>query len=167
MKILIGGITGSGKSSVANILKERGADCIDDSFDHELSYWANKQTGERMPDPVDFSQPLDWKWDEKYLQRRLEKAADQNIFIFGNSANQSSFYHLFDRLFVLMASNETIKRRIRARTDNSFGKTAGELAWVLQENERLTSELQAAGAIAIDASQPLDTVLGEILSYVD
>lgn len=167
MRIFVGGITGSGKSTVAGVLKERGLICLDDSFDQNLSYWANKQTGERAPEPVDFSQPLDWNLDGQYLQEQFESAGNQIILIFDNAANQSSYYHLFDRLLALVADNKTIEYRIRNRVGNSFGKDPDELAWVLKENERLTRELRSVGALAIDANKPVEKVVNQTLSHVN
>lgn len=164
MKIFVGGISGSGKSTLAGHLRNGGLHCVDDAFTPELSYWANKTTGERVPEPVDFNRPLDWKWDERTVRSLLGAAANRDLIICGNAANQHKFYSLFDRLYVLVADNDTLRRRLLGRTTNSFGKQPDELAWVLGENERLTHELLVAGAQAIDATQPEDAVVNDFLA---
>ncbi len=164
MKIFVGGITGSGKSTLAGKLIERGFRCMDDQYDEDLSYWADKATGKRVPEPIDFTRSLDWLLDRKVIERALGASASRHIFIFANAANQANFYPLFDTLRVLTADNETIRQRILTRANNSFGKKPSELNWVLKENQRLTDELLSAGAEVINTTRPVDQVAQDLLA---
>lgn len=163
MKVFVGGVTGVGKSTLARNLKAAGYNAIDADYEGDISYWADKATGERLPEPVDFSRPRDWKWDGNALARTLGSAVGGHIFILGNAFNQSEFYDSFDVLRVLIADNDTLRRRILARTDNHFGKKPGEMAWVLQQNEVITADLLAAGATAIDATAEPGAVMQTLL----
>jgi thymidylate kinase len=67
-------------------------------------------------------------------------------------------------VFALVADRDTLERRIAARTGNEFGKQPGELAEILRWHEDYARTYREFGAVVVDASRSLDTVVDEILA---
>ena len=57
----------------------------------------------------------------------------------------------------------TLKRRITAR-DNKFGKAPEELAAILGWHADYEEIYRGFGAVVIDATRPLEQVVGEVLA---
>jgi gluconate kinase len=74
------------------------------------------------------------------------------------SYDQYQYYSLFDQIILLEADAATIRQRLKSRTNASFGKQAAELKFILSHLDDLQSTALAAGAVAIDATRPLETV---------
>jgi hypothetical protein len=65
---------------------------------------------------------------------------------------------------VLVVDTDTLRHRLLSRTGNDYGKHPGELAGILSYHPMLERELLSApGAVAIDATKPLDAVVNEII----
>jgi hypothetical protein len=70
----------------------------------------------------------------------------------------------FVKVFNLRIDDDTMRRRLRERTNNDFGKQPEELELMLRLNR---SDEKPAGAIDVDATQPLDDVVDELLRLAD
>jgi dephospho-CoA kinase len=165
MKYLITGVAGTGKSSVAKALQAMGYAAYD--ADAGFSYYANKNSGEKVVRPANPS--LDWYdkhervFDENVLNNLFKKHSSELLFICSITANQSKFYPVFNKIFLLKAPDETIIKRLETRTNNHFGKHPLELQRVITRHEEFDEELLRAGAIAIDSTQPIEDVVEQIL----
>ena len=82
------------------------------------------------------------------------------LFVCGSSGNRDRFLPYFTKVFNLRIDDETMRRRLQERTNNDFGKEPEELELMLRLNR---SDEKPAGAIDIDATQPLDQVVDEVL----
>jgi hypothetical protein len=81
-----------------------------------------------------------------------------------NSLQPSQVYSLFEAIFVLVVDKGTLRHRLLSRTENDYGKHPDELAGILSYHPMLERELLSApGAVAIDATKPLDAVVNEII----
>lgn len=76
-------------------------------------------------------------------------------------------WHLFDKVFSLIIDADTIRHRIKHRTNNEFGKSSEELEHILDWHSGYTEVYTKFGAVLIDATKPLDEVVDEILSQVE
>ncbi|MBX4201913.1 AAA family ATPase [Candidatus Saccharibacteria bacterium] len=166
MKYLITGVAGSGKTSLAAELRKRGIAAYD--TEEGFSYYADKQTGERVVRPHEPTQEWYDKhhrvFDEHVLMNLIKKHANEPLYICSITANQSKFYPLFDKLFLLTAPDEVITHRLGTRTNNYFGRHPLDLARVIGRHEQFDEELKADGAIIIDSTQPIEAVADEILA---
>jgi hypothetical protein len=54
----------------------------------------------------------------------------------------------------------------RHGTDNYFGKSSSEFAWIVDQNKIIVNDVSEAGGIIINAGQPLDKVVDDILNEV-
>jgi dephospho-CoA kinase len=169
MKYLITGVAGTGKSTVAQELRQRGYAAYD--TEEGFSYYIDKQTGERCAYPKQPSQ--EWYdrhervFDEKILLNLFKKHAGEPLFISSITANQAKFYPQFDKIFLLTTSDELITHRLGTRTNNYFGKHPLDLQRVIGRHQQFDDELLALGAISIDASLPIEAMADKILSYIN
>jgi broad-specificity NMP kinase len=174
MRVLIVGTSGSGKSAVCKELKARGYDAIETDTDIfnalSIAYFRDKQSGEGVhmpwPPPKNWHDENDWVWRVDILDQRLQASDKSHVFACGDSRNKNETFKLFDKIFLLKADDKTLRQRILTRGDNYFGKAEDEFAWIIEQNNSLPQEVEAAGGIMIDATQPLIKVVDDILKLV-
>ncbi|SEJ05238.1 shikimate kinase [Deinococcus reticulitermitis] len=118
-RVLITGMSGTGKSTVLRLLGERGFDTVstDDG-------WCEWQTSPGETEPG-------WIWHEDRMRALLRAPRDRPLFVDGTVSNQGKFYPLFDHVVLLSAPAQTILERVRTRTTNPYGKTAAEQSEIL------------------------------------
>ena len=86
------------------------------------------------------------------------------LFVCGSSRNRDHFLPYFTKVFNLRIDDETMRRRLQERTDNEFGKQPEDVEIMLKLNPR---DEKPAGAIDVDATQPLNQVVDELLRLAD
>ena len=103
-------------------------------------------------------------WDVEKVRRLAENRDDEATFFCGGSRNLRQFIDFFDEIFILDIDAETLNRRLDSRTDDDWGKRMSERELVLRLHA--TKEDTPSSGIVIDATQPLVSVVDEILSHV-
>ncbi len=136
---LVEGLSGAGKSSVYEELIQRGYKAV--TTDRAWKYRNDL-------------------WDEQKALSELENPEPDVLFVCGSSRNRDRFLPYFAEVFNLRIDDDTMRRRLRERTNNDFGKQPEELELMLTLNR---SGARPAGAIDIDATQPLRQVVDELL----
>jgi len=168
MNYLITGVAGTGKSTAAKELRKRGYAAYD--TEEGFSYYVDKQTGERTARPHEPSEAWYEKhervFDEKVLENLLKKHASEPLFICSITANQSKFYPIFAKIFLLTTDDELISHRLQTRRGNDFGKHPLDLKRVITRHAAFDEELMENGAVAIDASKPIERMVDDILSHI-
>ena len=170
---LIEGVSGPGKTSVAEELQRRGYHVI--HGDRELKYRGDPKTGEPLNEPVHESERDRAVWHQEHHLWDLAKVksviADHSnaiSFFCGGSRNFSTFIHLVDGVFVLEVGDlDTLYRRLDervARDPTDWGGKPEEKELVARLHR--TKEDIPSGGIVIDATQPLVSVVDEILRHV-
>lgn len=174
--IYITGMSGSGKSSVLRELEALGYATY--GVD-ELGYadWVDRQTGEIIPfsndeDSVDIHEwYIKHRWvlsKDRIGQLKKQVDADDKLaFLGGMSEGIDEVWRYFDKVFLLTTDIETIQERIANRTDNDFGKAPDEMAEIISALEPYETKCKKLGAISIDATQPLENVVDEILPQLE
>jgi len=145
---LVEGLSGAGKSSVYEELIRRGYMAI--STDRAWKYRADPDTGSL--------------WDPEKVVGELESPEPDVLFVCGSSRNRDLFLPYFTKIFNLRIDDDTMRRRLHERTNNDFGKQPEEAELMLTRNR---SDEKPAGAIDVDATQPLDQVVDEVLRLAD
>ena len=136
---LVDGLSGAGKSSVYEELIQRGYKAI--STDRAWKY------GNAM-------------WDQQKAVSELESPDPDVLFVCGSSRNRDRFLPYFTKVFNLRIDDDTMRRRLAERTNNEFGKQPEEVELMLTLNR---SDEKLAGAVDVDATQPLRQVVDELL----
>jgi thymidylate kinase len=101
-----------------------------------------------------------WMCDIPQLETLLKE--NEHVVAAGLSSNQEEYIKLFDTVFVLHASPETVLSRIEARTDNPYGKHPAEQERLLGWHKSFEAEMVGKGAIPLDAERPLEEVVADI-----
>jgi shikimate kinase len=153
---LIEGLSGTGKTSVAEELERRGFHVV--HGDRALAYRGDPETGE----PTESYGHEYHIWNVEKVKTLAADPTHPVTFFCGGSRNFSKFIHLFDEVFVLEVDIETLNRRLDARPDEEWGGgVAVERARIVQWHEMKADV--PANATAFDATAPLDRVVDEIL----
>jgi len=166
--VRVTGVSGTGKSSVCEGLRQRGHRAVDADGDG-YSRWADRRSGRLVadpPDPVPAGR-LDryaWRIDVERVRALATGAPATVTFLCGSVENEHDVWDCFDRVVCLVADDETIIHRLATRTTNAFGKHPEELAATLGWNQVMESRYRAAGAAIVDATRPLADVVDDVLT---
>lgn len=148
-RILITGMSATGKSSVLGAIAARGYKTVDTDY----GGWTVRAGDE-------------WLWREDRITTLLATEDAELLFVSGTVRNQSTFYRRFDHVVLLSAPAEVMRERLRTRANNPYGKDPYELAEILEFKRTVEPALRRAADLEIDTSVPLDQVVAKILSVV-
>jgi len=152
-RVLLTGMSGTGKSTVMTELAARGYKAVD-TDDGDWHVWADV-AGE--PDRV---------WREDRIRELLLSEDVDVLFVSGTASNQVEFYPWFDHVVLLSAPVPVIVERLARRTNNPYGKRPDELARVLGHVETIEPLLRRGATLEVDTSVPLQEVVEAILRLV-
>ena len=149
-KVLVTGMSGTGKSTALQILAQRGHRVVDTDTD-QWSHWVSSPDGSP-----------DWIWREEAINRLLASPQHGHLFVAGCKTNQGKFYRQFDHIALLSAPAEVLLARISARDSNPYGKRPEERALILHYLAEVEPRLRATATIEIDASAPISQVVQQL-----
>src|SRR5919201_1383352 len=153
-RVLITGLSGTGKSSLISELASRGYKAVDTDRNRE---W------EERPDS---GGGLGWLWREDRIKALLETEDAEILFVSACVENQGKFYPLFDDIVLLSVPPELTIERLARRTNNPYGKRPEEAAEVLAYKATVEPLLRKSATIEIDASRPLSEVVEALISTI-
>jgi dephospho-CoA kinase len=145
-KVLVTGMSGTGKSTVLRVLALRGHRTVDTDTD-EWSHWVT------LPDGS-----ADWIWREDAVGALLAGHRRGHLFVAGCKTNQGRLYPRFDHVVLLSAPAEIILARIAQRAGNPYGKDPAERAEILRNLADVEPRLRATASAEIDATAPVAEV---------
>ena len=147
-KILVTGMSGTGKSTALAELRRRRFDVVD--TDHPgWTKWSDEDGG--------------YVWDEDRIAKLLAPRREATLYVSGTVSNQGRFYRQFDAVVLLSAPAEVLLRRIESRTSNAYGKAAEERDLILAQLAEVEPLLRARCTHEIDATQPIEDVVAELV----
>lgn len=153
-KVLVTGMSGTGKSSALAELDRRGYRVVE-TDDPGWSEWVESS------DEVDGGE---WLWVEDRMAGLLLVDDDRTLFVQGCVRNQGKFYDRFDAIVLLSAPAEVILDRIASRTTNDWGKSPAERALILHQLATVEPLLRAGCTHELDASRPLAEVVADLIA---
>ena len=160
-RILVTGMSGTGKSTVIGELAVRGYKAVDTDTD-EYSEWV-----EVVGDTSALGSPAwgarDWMWREDRIQALLATEDADVLFVSGCATNMGRFLPQFDHVVLLSAPADVLVERLATRTSNSYGKDPDEVTRVLELVETVEPLLRRAADHEIDASAPHAEVVAALL----
>ncbi|MGH3267382.1 MAG: AAA family ATPase [Trebonia sp.] len=149
-KVLVTGMSGTGKSAALQALSERGHQVVDTDTD-QWSHWVTSPDGSP-----------DWIWREDAIAALLATHLHGCLFVAGCKTNQGKFYPQFDHIALLSAPAAVLLARIAARTSNPYGKHPTERALILRDIAEVEPLLRATATIEIDATAPLSQIARQL-----
>ncbi len=153
-KVLVTGMSGTGKSSALTELGLRGYHVVD-TDDQGWTEWVT------APQEVGGGE---WLWLEDRMTALLDLDDDPTLFVQGCVRNQGKFYNRFDAIVLLSAPAEVLLDRIASRTTNDYGKAPAERDLILHHLETVEPLLRAGSTHELDASRPLDEVVADLIA---
>ena len=119
-KVLVTGMSGTGKSSALAELGRRGYRVVD-TDDPGWTEWVTS------PEEVGGGE---WLWVEDRMAELL-RLNSGTLFVQGCVRNQAKFYDRFDAVVLLSAPERVILDRIADRTTNDYGKAPADRELIL------------------------------------
>jgi len=151
-RLLITGMSGTGKSSVLVVLQHRGYEVVETDVDDWCVWGA-------LPG----SEDAGWLWREDRMAELLERPRSRPLVVSGCVANQGTFYPRFEQVVLLSAPAEVILARVAGRTTNPYGKTPEERADILGFLRDVEPLLRRGADVEFDTSRRTVTELAEAL----
>lgn len=164
---LIEGVSGAGKTAVAEELQRRGYHVI--HGDRVLAYVGDPETGDPLDSPehrclADSVEWLNkhWIWPVDKVRALIADQRNAETFFCGGSRNFHLFIDLFDGVFVLDVDIDTLNQRLAGRPEDEFGGRPAERELIARLHA--TKEAIPNNALSIDATAPVSAVVDGILA---
>lgn len=141
-RILITGMSGTGKSTVLDILAGRGYGTVE-----------TDEPGWCIPEDGDYSRhDREWIWDEPHIASLLKDHVDKHLFVSGCRPNQGRFYPQFDHIVVFRAPLDVMLQRVSQRSNNPFGHNPVERTAIIDDTEAVEPLLIRGADLVINTS---------------
>jgi shikimate kinase len=140
VRILITGMSGTGKTTLLDELSRRGHHTVDTDY----GTWTR----------------ADGTWDEDQMGRLLDDHKD--VVVSGTVENQGRFYDRFDHVILLSAPLEVILQRVTTRTTNPYGRTAEQQAEIRRYVETVEPLLRRGASLVLDTREPVAALADRI-----
>ena len=149
-RVLLTGMSGTGKSTVVRELVARGYRAVDtdDGF------------SEAQPDGRQL-------WREDAIEALLTTEDADVLFVAGCEENQVKFHPRFDHIVLLSAPLETLIERLAARADNPYGKDPEEVRRFLEDVETVEPLLRRVAHHEVWTTAPVQDVVATVIRLVD
>jgi adenylate kinase family enzyme len=154
-KILITGMSGTGKSSALLELEKRGHRIVDTDSD-EWCEWVTETNPDGQPE-------RDWVWREDRMTALLEGHRSGHLFVAGCKSNQGKFYPQFDAVILFSVPASILFERIAARDNNQYGKNPEERALIEEHIKNVEPLLRRGATAEIRTDRPLEEVVNDLL----
>ena len=141
-------MSGTGKSSALERLRERGFEVVD-TDEPGWSEWSDAEDG--------------YVWAEERIGELLARERETALFVCGTVSNQGRFYPSFDAVVLLSAPASVLLERIARRTTNDYGKSPEQRELILRHVAEVEPLLRATCTHELDASRPLAEVVEELV----
>ena len=146
-RVLVTGMSGTGKSSALAALERLGFQVID-TDDPGWTEWSDHEGG--------------YVWREDRIADLLARDDGPSLYVSGTVSNQGRFYPRFDAVVLLSAPPDVILTRIANRTTNPYGKTAEQRELIIHHLAEVEPLLRRSCTHEIDATQPLSAVVDQL-----
>jgi shikimate kinase len=148
-RILVTGMSGTGKSTALAELARRGFAVVD-TDEGGWTEWSDVDDG--------------YVWREDRIAALLATEGGPTLYVSGTVSNQGRFYRCFDAVVLLSAPAEVLLRRTATRTTNDYGKGDDDRDLILRHLAEIEPLLRATCTHEVDATQPVETVVDRLVA---
>ena len=146
-RVLVTGMSGTGKSSALSALGRLGFQVVD-TDEPGWTEWSEHEGG--------------YVWREEPIAELLARDDGPSLYVSGTVSNQGRFYGRFDAVVLLSAPAKVLLTRIGNRTTNPFGKSPEDRETILRDLAEVEPLLRRTCTHEIDATQPLTTIVEQL-----
>jgi len=170
VNVLVTGIAGTGKTALCKEFRRRGYKAFSIEDIPGLFQMIDKRTGKPFHDYDNYDMEkvknADWVCDKQKLEKLIKEneSRESPVFYCGTASNILDLLSLFGKFFLLVASKETLRKRLSTRTSNNFGRTKEVQDWVFSWKDWWENMIKEKGAMVVNADRPLQKIAEEILS---
>jgi shikimate kinase len=132
-RILLTGMSGTGKTTVLDELSRRGHLTVDTDYN-----------GWTQPDGL---------WDEQRMNQLLAQHSD--VIVSGTVENQGHFYDRFEHIVLLSAPIAVLIDRVSRRTNNPYGKSPAQQAEITNYVRTVEPLLRRGATLELDGRHPV------------
>jgi broad-specificity NMP kinase len=148
-RVLVTGMSGTGKSTALAELRRRGFEVVD-TDEPGWTEWSDEDGG--------------YVWREERIADLLCGDRDVTLYVSGTVSNQGRFYPQFDAVVLLSAPADVLLGRLDSRTTNPYGKSEDERDLILSQLAEVEPLLRATCTHEINASKPIAEVVAELVA---
>ena len=167
LAILVTGVPGSGKSTIAAALRLGGHAAYDIEALPGMFSMVSKTTGKAASwvdnGDLEALRRYDWVCDVRKLKRLVEKNRRTDAFYSGVASNMPEVAPVFDRVLLLVPTHKVLSDRLATRKTNSFGNDPEVRKWVLGWKSWFEDGMKGMGAIPIKATGSVRAVVSRVL----
>ena len=145
-RVLLTGMSGTGKSSVIAALAARGYRAVDTD-----DGWCEPAADGRQ------------RWREDAVSELLAAEDAGVLFVAGCEENQVAFHPRSDVIILLSAPPQVLTGRLASRASSCYGKSPSDVARVLEDAGAVEPRLRAVADREIATMVPLGEVVAEVL----
>ena len=146
-RVLITGMSGTGKSSALVALGRLGFQVVD-TDEPGWTEWSDDEGG--------------YVWREHRITELLAREGGPSLYVSGTVSNQGRFYARFDAVVLLSAPAGVLLRRIENWTTNSYGKSREQRELILRDLAEADPRLRRTCTHEIDTTQPLTSIVDQL-----
>jgi shikimate kinase len=160
-RVLITGMSGTGKSAVIGELAARGYEAHDLDTS-EWSQWIDV-------DPSDSLTPArgkDWVWQEDRVRALLLRPRSMPLFVSGCAENMGRLFHLIDEIVLLSAPVVTVMARLAARPGGRYGSGEDDRRKVRELMSTIEPRLRELASHEIDTQRSTAATVDAVLRAV-
>jgi dephospho-CoA kinase len=148
MRVLLTGMSGTGKSTLVRELRRQGHAAFD-ADDDGLS----EQRGSGR-----------WGWRRDRVEELLDRHGDGLVFFSGCSEEQA--HVRFDVRILLTAAEDVLVERLRTRTTNPYGKTAAERRQILADRAQVEPLLRESADLVLDSTAAPPVLADAVVAHI-
>lgn len=166
--LIVTGISGSGKTTVARHLLERGEVAFDSKLNPDLYQFVddkgNVASSVRLNDEG-WRSTYKWTLNEARLEALLRRYDTASCVFLCGRANLFQYWHKAHKVLLLKVDEKTLRERLNNESrDNLFAKDKPTQEKLSNDLNAVQDKIASKGAIIIDASKPIGNVIDEILA---